>query len=244
MELLIKAFNLILYQPFFNALILLYQHLPGQDFGIAVIVLTVLIRLILYPLMAQSLKSQKILSQIQPKIQELQRKYKNDKESQMKAIMEVYQKEKFNPFGGCLPLLLQLPILIALFWVFMAFKDGLTPEELSALYSFVSLSKPLSEPSFLGLINLTRPSLVLAILAGICQFFQSKMTTFSASSFSTKKGTSQMGEFSNIMQKQMLYFFPIFTLIILLRLPAVIALYWLTTSLFSIGQQYLIFKKI
>ena len=240
MELLTSAFNLILYQPLFNALILLYQYLPGQDFGIAVIVLTCLIRLVLYPLMALSIKSQKALSELQPKMQEIQEKFKGDKEKQAKEMMGLYQREKINPFGGCLPLLLQLPILIALFWVFMAFKDGLDPAQLTMLYSFVSVPKLLEKPMFLGLINLAQPNLILAVIAGICQFFQTKMITPKTSKVKSKEG---MAQFSGMMQKQMLYFFPIFTVLILLKLPAAIALYWIVTALFSILQQYLIFKK-
>ncbi len=240
MELLTGVFNLILYQPLFNALILLYQYLPGQDFGIAVIVLTILIRILLYPLMARSIKSQKALSELQPKMQEIQETFKNDKEKQAKEIMGLYQREKINPLGGCLPLLLQMPILLALFWVFMAFKDGLDPDQLEFLYSFIpSLDIP-EEPMFLGLINLSHPNLILAALAGICQFFQVKMTSLRVKKAKT---SSKMTKFPEMMQKQMLYFFPIFMVFILLRLPAAIGLYWIMTALFSIGQQYLIFKK-
>ena len=134
MEFLINAFNLILYQPFFNALVLLYQYLPGRDFGIAVIFLTVLIRIIFYPLGIQAIRSQKALGELQPKIKEIQEKYKNDRERQTRAMMELYQKEKINPFSGCLPLLIQLPILIALYQVFWR---GLRPEEMVHLYDFV-----------------------------------------------------------------------------------------------------------
>ncbi|MCJ7829521.1 YidC/Oxa1 family membrane protein insertase, partial [Patescibacteria group bacterium] len=134
MELLQNAFNIILYKPLFNALVLLYQYLPGHDFGIAVIILTIIIRLILYPLMVQSIRSQKVVSELQPKIQEIQLKYKNDKEKLAKATMELYQKEKINPFGGCLPLLIQLPILIALYQVFW---KGLQPGAMVNLYNFV-----------------------------------------------------------------------------------------------------------
>ena len=236
MELLINAFNVILYQPLFNALVFLYQYLPGHDFGVAVIVLTILIRLILYPLMVQSIKSQKTLSELQPKIQEIQSKYKDDKEKQAKAMMELYQKEKINPFGGCLPLLLQLPILIALYQVFW---KGLRPEAMKNLYSFIPNPGTI-DPTFFGLINLGEASLVLALLAGTTQFFQTKMVTPKTAKI--KKG-DQMSQFSGMMQKQMLYFFPIFTVFILWRLPAAIALYWIITALFSIGQQYLIFKK-
>jgi len=232
MEILISVFNTILYQPLFNVLVLLYQYLPGHDFGVAVIVLTVLIRLTLYPLMGPAIKSQKILSELQPKIQEIQKKHQNNKERQVREMMELYQKEKINPFSGLLPLLVQLPILIALFQVF---QKGLKPEAMENLYSFVS-NPGLIDPSFLGLIDLGQASLFLALLAGIGQFFQSKM-------IAPKIKKEQVSQFSGIFQKQMLYFFPIFTVFILWRLPASLSLYWLITILFSIGQQYLIFKK-
>lgn len=238
MDLLINAFNVILYQPLFNALVLLYEYLPGHDFGVAVIALTVIIRLLFYPLMVQAIKSQKSLSELQPKIQEIQSKYKNDKEKQARATMELYQKEKINPFGGCLPLLLQLPILLALYRVFW---QGLQPEAMDMLYSFVP-HPGVIDPTFLGIINLGEASLVLAVLAGITQFFQTKMITPKTSK--SKKGEEKMiTQFSGMMQKQMLYFFPIFTVFILWKLPAAIGLYWIITALFSILQQYLIFKK-
>lgn len=238
MEIFITAFNTILYQPLFNALVFLYQYLPGKDFGMAVIVLTILIRIVLYPLMLKSLKSQKILSELQPKIQEIQQKYKNDKEKQTKEMMGLYQKEKINPLGGCLPLLLQLPILIALYQVFW---KGLQPGAMVHLYSFVPDPGTIN-PSFLGLINLAEPSLGLAVLAGISQFFQTKM--LSPKTKVTQDNRNATEQFSNMMQKQMLYFFPIFTVFILWKLPAAIGLYWLITGLFSVFQQYLILKPL
>jgi len=237
MGLLINAFNVILYQPLFNALVLLYEYLPGHDFGVAVIALTVIIRLLFYPLMVQSIKSQKSLSELQPKIQEIQSEYKDDKEKQARATMELYQKEKINPFGGCLPLLIQLPILFALYRVFW---QGFQPEAMDMLYSLVPHPGTI-DPTFLGIINLGEASLVLAVLAGITQFFQTKMIT--PKTPKSKQGEGQMAQFSGMMRKQMLYFFPIFTVFILWKLPAAIGLYWVITALFSILQQYLIFKK-
>jgi len=242
MAFFINVFKIILYQPLFNALILLYIYLPGHDFGVAVIVLTVIIRIILYPLMVQSIKSQKILSELQPKIQGIQQQFKDDKEKQTRAMMELYQKEKINPFGGCLPLLIQFPILIALYQVFWR---GLQPGAMRHLYGFTPNPGAI-DPTFFGFINLAEPSLWLAFLAGILQFFQSKMLTPHQSKLGTgqaPKNKNQMNQFSNTMQKQMLYFFPIFTVFILWKLPSAIGLYWIITSLFSIGQQYLIFKK-
>jgi YidC/Oxa1 family membrane protein insertase len=229
-----SLFNKILYQPLFNALILLYQYLPGHDFGIAVIFLTILIRLILYPLMARSIHSQKALSDLQSKIQEIQKKHKDDKEEQAKEIMSLYQKEKINPFAGFLLILIQLPILIALYQLFW---KGLRTEEMTNLYSFVP--RPgIINPTFLGIINLAHPNFLFAILAGLAQFFQTKMV------FPQNKKKEQTDQISQMIQKQTLYFFPIFTFLILLKLPAAISLYWLATSLFSILQQHLVFKKI
>jgi len=235
MEILINAFNTVLYQPLFNALILLYEHLPGRDFGMAVIVLTVLIRLLLYPLMMKSIKSQKVLTELQPKIQEIQNKYKENKERQAKEMMELYQKEKINPFGGCLPLLIQLPILIALYRVFW---QGFQPETMTLLYSFVPHPGTI-DPYFLGLVNLSQASLILALIAGVAQFFQSRMMM---PKNRKPAGTDKTAQFSEMMQKQMLYLFPIFTVFILWRLPAAIAVYWIVTALFSIGQQHLIIR--
>lgn len=233
---LVSAFNITLYQPLLNILVLLYEYLPGHDFGIAIIVLTVLIRLLLYPLMVQSLRSQKALTKLQPKIQEIQKKYKNDKEKQARATMELYQKEKINPLGGCLPLLIQLPILIALYRVFW---QGFQPGQVANLYSFVP-HPGLINPVSLGVINLASANIGIAVLAGIFQFFQTKMITPKEQKPKQKK--DQMAQFSGIMQKQMIYFFPLLTVFILYKLPAAIGLYWIVTSLFSILQQYLVFK--
>ena len=237
MDFFINSFNTILYQPLFNALVFLYQYLPGHDFGLAVIALTVIIRVALYPLMAKSIKSQKVLSELQPKIQEVQQKYKDNKEKQTKEMMALYQKEKINPFGGCLPLLLQLPILIALYRVFWR---GLQPGAMAYLYSFVPNPGTI-DPYFLGMLNLAQPSLGLALVAGITQFFQSKMLFPKGKKPEKKEG--QMSQFSGMMQKQMLYFFPILTVFILWRLPSAIGIYWIVTALFSIFQQKLILKS-
>lgn len=236
-EIFINTFNLILYQPLFNALIMLYDYIPGHDFGIAVIALTVLIKLILYPLGAQGIRSQKALSEIQPKIKEVQEKFKNNKEQQTKAVMELYKQEKVNPLSGCLPLLVQLPILIGLFQVFWR---GFGQEQLISLYSFVPYPGEINTV-FLGVVNLASASIVLAIVTGIMQFFQTKM--MSPVSAKTSANKSSKPDFSSMMQKQMLYFFPIFTVFILWRLPSAIALYWLTTTLFTILQQYIMLKK-
>jgi YidC/Oxa1 family membrane protein insertase len=233
MNILTQAFHILLYQPLFNILVLLYQYLPGNDFGIAIIVLTLLIRLVLYPSTAKTIKSQKAMSRIQPKIQEIQKKFKNDQEKQLKEMMALYKEENISPLSGFSPLLIQLPILYALFRLF---QQGLRPEEMSVLYSFVP-SPGQIDPSFLGFFNLAQASLAVALLAGIFQFFQSKMLMPTQQKI---KKEGQMAQFTEIFQKQATYFLPFLTILILLRLPAALGIYWITSSLFSIGQQYIL----
>ncbi|MDP2741079.1 MAG: YidC/Oxa1 family membrane protein insertase [bacterium] len=233
-EILTKLFGILLYHPLFNSLILLYNYIPGHDFGIAVILLTIIIRFILYPVSVKALNSQRSIQKLQPKIQEIQKKYKDNKEQLAKETLELYRKEKINPFSGLFLAIIQLPILIALYTVFW---KGLNPEELSVLYKFV-LNPGQINAVFLGIIDLSKPNFIFAVLAGVLQFFQTKMLT-------PPKTIEKKNEpdFSQMMQKQMLYIFPVLTVIILLNLPSAIGLYWIVSGIFSIGQQYFLLKE-
>lgn len=233
-ELLIKFFDVFLYHPLFNSLVLLYNYLPGHDFGIAIILLTIIIRIILYPVSVKALNSQKTLQALQPKIQEIQKKYKDNKEQLAKETLELYRREKINPFSGLFLALIQLPILIALYTVFW---KGLNPAELANLYSFVSNPGQINAV-FLGIVDLSKANFALAVLAGIFQFFQTKMLTPKS-----VPGQGKSSDMSQIMQKQMVYFFPFLTVFILMSLPSAIGLYWIASGIFSIIQQYFIFKK-
>jgi len=240
MEIFVSAFNTILYQPLFNALIFLYQFLPGKDFGVAVIVLTIIIRIILYPLMLKSIKSQKMLSELQPKIQEIQQKYKNDKEQQTKEMMALYKKEKLNPFSGCLPLLIQLPILIALYRVLL---NVLKPGSLSVLYPFIENPGTINS-LFFGVLNLAKASPILAGLAGLSQFLYSKlMMKYSPP---TPQPSQQKGamDIQKMIGKQTTYIFPFMIVIFGLSVPAGLTLYWIAFSLLSMGRDYYLFKKL
>lgn len=231
---IVNFFNTFLYFPLFNALVLLYNYLPGHDFGVAIIILTILIRIIIYPLSVKALKSQKALSNLQPQMRQIQEKYKGDKEKQAKETLELYRKEKINPFSGLFLALIQFPVLIALYSVFW---KGLTPAELNNLYSFV-LNPININPVFLNIIDLSKPNLVFAVLSGIFQFFQTKMLIPKPS-----KDKGGKGDMTMMMQKQMVYFFPIITIIILLKLPSALGLYWIVSGIFSIIQQHFILKK-
>jgi YidC/Oxa1 family membrane protein insertase len=240
MELLITIFNELLYRPLFNGLIWLYNTIPGHDLGIAIIVLTAGIRLLLYPLSEKAIQSQKALAQLQPEIKKIQKKYKN-KEEQGRALMALYKKYKINPMAGCLPILIQLPILLALYRVFFT---GLDPQKLNGLYSFINQPDSLNL-MFLGVINLSQRSITLALLAGFLQFIQSKMMMpqKTGSQKDLKIGSL---DFSSLMtyQNQMTYFMPLITVFFAWNLPAALPLYWIVIILFGIIQQYFTKTKI
>lgn len=227
-----QFFYVILYQPLFNGLVFLYNIVPGHDFGIAIICLTIIIRFILFPISLKAVKSQKALQDIQPKLLEIQKKYKDDKEKQAKEIFDIYKKEKINPFSSLLLAILQIPILIALYNVFW---KGLDKKELINLYQFIANPIQIS-PLFLNYIDLSKPNLIFAILAGLTQYWQTKMLL-------PKVKKNKVDDVSSIMQKQMVYFLPGFTVIILLGLPSALGLYWTVSGLFSIIQQYFIIKN-
>ncbi|MFA6253213.1 MAG: YidC/Oxa1 family membrane protein insertase [Patescibacteria group bacterium] len=225
-------FYTIFYQPIYNLLIFLYNLVPGKDLGVAIILITLVIRLALYPFSQKAIKSQKELQTIQPEIEKIKEKYKDDKEKMAPELMALYKERKINPFSSCLPTLIQLPFLIALYQVFL---NGLTKDNSNgALYSFVQNPGQLNIIAF-GFINLASKNWIIAILAGVAQFWQSKMLM----------GKSQQTGMSKIMTNQMIYFMPIFTIVIGGNLPAGLTLYWLFTTLFSILQQYMVlgFKK-
>src|SRR6185369_4453660 len=157
-------FTVILIQPLLNLLVLGYNFVPGHDIGVVIILVTVLIRLILAPSFHKSLKQQHSMAALQPKLNELREKHKDNKEAQAKAMMDLYKEHKVNPLGSCLPLLIQLPLLIALYQVF---RIGLQSADLSAyLYHFVHNPGTIN-PNFLHFLNLAKPSIALGVLAGI-----------------------------------------------------------------------------
>lgn len=235
MDFFIGIYHLFLYQPVFNALVWLSQTLPGQDFGVAVILITLAVRGISYPLGAQGVRAQKKMAEIQPKIKEIQEKFKNKREEQTRAMMELYKTAKVNPFAMFLPILIQLPIFIVLYRVF---SHGIQPEQFSALYSFVRVPEAI-DPMFLGLVNLNERSLALAVFAGVLQFVQFRQS----SPKKAKKKDGGKPDISSLMQTQMAYIFPVVIVWITATLPAAFALYWIMSTIFSLWQYWFIAQR-
>jgi YidC/Oxa1 family membrane protein insertase len=230
-----------IYQPLYNILVFLYNNLAFHDFGIAIIIITVLLKVILMPLSKKQIESQKKLQELQPKIKELQNKYKDNKEKQSQELMKFYKENKTNPFGGCLPMIVQLVFLIAIYRIFFNISSAGLNVQSGILYPFISNPGQINN-MFIGLINLTKPSIFLAILAAAAQYYQTKMMM--AKQPASAKKDNKNPDFTQIMNKQMLYLGPLLTLFIGIKFPAGLALYWLVSTLFAIGQQMYLEGKL
>lgn len=228
-EPIIKIFRPIFYLPLLNAMVFLYYYIP--DLGVVIIIITILIRLLFVRSFHKSLKQQRVMQSLQPKINELREKYKDDKQKEMQAMMELYKENEVSPFGSCSTLLWQLPVLAGLSTLFArASSDAI----LNDLYSFIPHISHINPIAF-GLIDLSaRNNYILVGIAAVLQFIQAKL------SLPKHKGTDAM---QNSMQTSMLYVFPAVLFISILSLPAGLALYIVVTTLFSIAQQYYIIWK-
>src|SRR3989339_161454 len=241
-------FDQLVYVPVYNLLIFVYNLLPFQDFGIAIIVITLIIKFLLIPLSRKQIESQKKMTELQPKIKELQKKYKDDKEKQSRALMELYKTNKSNPFSGCLPMIVQLVFLIAIYRVLFNISQANLLVDGNILYSFIQNPGQIGK-MFLGLIDLSTavnlgeitlaemPKIILVILAALSQFFQSKMLMAKQKTAASPQSNEKM-DFSQMLSKQMLILGPLLTLFIGIKFPSGLALYWLVSTVFMIIQQY------
>ena len=220
-------FNFILFKPLFNALIFLHETVALKDLGLAIILLTILIRFILYPVFQKSIRDQRALQEIQPKLKKIQEEHKKDRVKQSEAMMAVYKEHKLNPFSPFLTLLIQLPVLIALYKVFQTI---LTPEFSKYLYSITPIPQSINY-SFLGLINLTERNIFIVVLAVLAQYFQGKLSLPKKASTGTLSATEKMSQ-------KMVLFAPILTGVILLSLPSALGIFWTISSGLSIWQDW------
>ena len=250
-----EFFGIVVYEPMYNALIFLYSVL-WSDLGIAIVALTIIIKVSLLGMSKKQISSQKEMQEIQPLIKKIQAKYKNNKEELAKKTMELYKEHKINPAAGCLPLIIQMVVFITLYRVFLNLlqNDGARVRE-NLLYSIVPHVNHVNDTAF-GFLNLTNPSPVLAVVTAVAQYFQIKMmqntkkdTTEENKKAKTIKELSKKGQtpsvedFSTIMSKQMRIFIPIMTLVVGFSFPAGLTLYWFVSTVFMIIQQWFIMKN-
>ncbi len=236
--------NTIFYQPIYNALIFLIGNVTLGDVGFGIILLTVIVKLILFPLTKKSIKSQILMKRIEPEIKRIKKEYPN-KEEQAKKTFELYKKYGVNPFSGCLVVLLQLPVIFALYYVFYkGLSNGGAP-----LYSFVALPEVL-HTNFLGLVEVHGKSIVLALIAGISQFIQGYLATpikpkvEIVTEMAAPEEKSFQDTLSDSMQMNIKYILPVFVAFIAYKISAAVAIYWITSTVFTIVQEWYVRRAL
>ena len=239
-----SLWNTIAYQPIFNGLVFTIDKITFGDVGFAIIILTILVKLILSPLTKQSIRSQILMKRMEPELKLIKKEFPN-KEEQSRKTFELYKKYKTNPFSGCLVLLIQIPFIIALYYVFW---KGLSFDP-TVIYSFIHIPVNINT-NFLGLIDLNSKSLVLAILAGIAQFLQGylaspiKPKVEIVKEGDIKEPKSFQDELSNSMQTNIKYFLPLVIVFFSYSISAAVALYWFTSTMFTVAQEWYIRRKL
>jgi YidC/Oxa1 family membrane protein insertase len=228
-------FNTIIYNPLYNGLVYLVGIIPNHDVGIAVVILTIIVRIIIYPLSRRAVQAQLDMKKVAPEITKLRDKYKDDKQGESKAIFALYKERDIHPFASFLLVLVQFPILIGLYWVFS--RGGLPLIATVRLYSFVHVP-PAVNMMFLGLQNMAGHSIVLAFLAAVTQFTYTRLS-MGPRGVKTATEASFSDDMAKSLDVQARFVLPAVIGVIAYAAVAAAPLYWVTSNTFMILQEYL-----
>lgn len=231
---LLYLYHTFISYPILNILVFFYNTIAFRDLGLSIIFVTLLVRLILYPFFHKSAKQQILMQRIQPQVKKLQEQHKDDRAKQGQALMDLYKEHGVNPFSGILLLVIQIPILIALYRLFLS---GFGPGSFTGLYSFIHLPGTINQ-TFLGFIDLSKKNFILVVCSGIAQYVQARLAIYRAPDATGPLSAPEK------MARQMSFIGPIFTIIIFFNLPAAVGLYWLVSSAFSALQQYIVNRHL
>lgn len=240
-------FETLLIKPLYNGFIALIGIVPGGDVGISIILLTILLRAIFFPVFSQGIRTQIIMRRINPELEAIKEKYKKDPAQRAKLTMEVMKKNKARPFASFLAALIQLPVFIALYIVFL--REGLPELAHHLLYSFTPLPDVI-QTTFLGFLQLTAPhNISLAALVGLAQHLQGRLTFARSANAPTPEGISKerlevMKVQESVQRVMFTYFLPFLMASVAYSFPAVAGLYLITGSIFSIVQELYIKKRL
>ncbi len=232
-------FKPLFYTPLYNGLIFLISVLPGANVGLAVIIFTILVKLVLYPLTKSSVITQAKMKKLEPELAALRKKYEKDKQEQAKQVMAFYKENNVNPFSGIWLLLIQTPIILSLYYIFL--RGGLPNISTDLLYPFIHVPAAISM-HFLGM-DMGKPSIILGAIAAITQFFQIRLSVPAYKKPEGNEPASFKNDLARSMNMQFRYVLPIFIFIIALKVSGAVALYWITSNLFIIGQELIVRKK-
>ncbi len=236
---MLAFFKTVCYIPLYNGLIFLIGLIPGSSVAVAVVFFTAFIKLLLFPLSYKAAKFQFEMKAHETELNRIKERFKSDKQAQGKAILDFYREKGVNPFAGILPILIQIPIIISLYYIF--FQGGLPEVDASLLYPSISVPEP--NMFFFG-FDVREKSLILALLTAVSQFVQAR---FAIPPLQQKSAAPSLGEdMARGMNFQMKYVLPVFMGFIAYQVSAAVALYFVTSNIFAVGQDIFMrrrFKK-
>lgn len=237
-----ELFYTVLYDPLYNALVALIHIVPGADIGIAVIVLTIIVKLILFPLSLKAVRTQLKMKTIQGKVKELQDTYKDNREELGRKMLALYKEQNINPFSGFLLILIQIPIILALYWVFA--RANFPSINMEILYSFTPVPDTMNVV-FLGLADITQAKhAILALGAAITQYLQARFAFPKPEPKKEGEESTFKDDLAKSMSIQIKYVMPVIIFFFAYNLIGAISLYWMVSNLFSIGQELYVRNKI
>ncbi|MDO8575159.1 MAG: YidC/Oxa1 family membrane protein insertase [bacterium] len=237
---MIYLYHKFIAYPLYNGFIYLFDVIPWLDAGMAVILFTIIIKLILFPLAKKSIVTQLMMKKIEPELKLIREKFKGDNQKQASETLVLYRKYGVNPFSSFLLILIQLPILIALYSIFYSY--GLPEVKLDLLYSFVQA--PVINMHFLGILDIAKSSVILAILASISQYYQIKLSVPTPPPRKDGEKPNFQEEMARSMGTNMKYIFPIMVFFLSYKFSAALPLYWTVSNLFMIGQELFVKRKL
>ncbi|HQU07737.1 MAG: hypothetical protein B7X04_02705 [Parcubacteria group bacterium 21-54-25] len=232
-------FHTFFYNPIYNLLVFLVHLAPGGDVGLAVLIITIFIRLLLLPFSLSAARTQQVIGGLEPKLNEIKELHKNDKAAQAEKTMALYREAQINPFSSIITVVLQIPILLALYLVFR--YEAFPNIDTHILYTFVTAPTVVSM-KFLGLINIAGKSVILAALAGITQYIQATLALSRVKQPIKKNGAT--ADFSRMMGTQMRFVFPFIITAIAYSTGGAIALYFVTTNTFGSFQELYVRRSL
>lgn len=265
-----NIFELLILQPIFNLLIAIYSVMPGGDFGIAIIIFTIIIRFLLYPLVRRQLHQTKMMRKLQPQLKKIKQRNTNNRQAQAMEMMELYKRHGVSPFRSIGILLIQFPILIGLFLAIRVFTDH-RQDLAKYTYDFLENFEPVRvlvenpdqfNEKMLGFIDLTKHAIgshgidfiliTLALLSAVTQYFMSKQTmphdpngkTFSDIMKEAAEGKqADQAEMNAVVMRNMIKVMPVLIFFVMINLPGALALYYTVSNLVAVAQQHFLLKE-
>ncbi|MDD3940061.1 MAG: YidC/Oxa1 family membrane protein insertase [Candidatus Pacebacteria bacterium] len=239
-------FNTFFLAPVYNIVVFFLNLFPSHDIGVAIILTTILIKLLLLKLNLSSQKSSYLIKDAQEELSAIKKKYGDDKQKIAEETMKIYKEKKIKPFSSFLILLIQIPVFFALFYVF---RDGGVILREDLIYSFNTFPETVKNLAF-GFMNLSQKYIWVGILTGITMFILSKRQSLGLTNNKKeeKQSNSKAEDFQEVfaktMQMQMKYFLPVISGVSAAVLPSAIGVYWIVNNILSIFQDIYIKRKL